>query len=114
MNTKMTLSGLALLAALGMGVQGTALAAETNATDKSATDTASDAVSDTWITTKVKAELAATDDLDSTDISVTTNEGVVTLTGVLPDDLQVKKARAATESVKGVQKVDDSGLKSKE
>ena len=69
-------------------------------------------VTDTWITTKVKAELATTDGVKSTEIDVKTVDGVVTLTGVLGTPLAVKKAVAAAESIKGVKKVDHSGLKS--
>jgi len=70
-------------------------------------------VNDTWITTKVKAELATTDGVKSTNVDVKTVNGVVTLTGVLPTELAVKKAVAAAESIQGVTKVDHSGLKSK-
>ena len=70
-------------------------------------------VNDTWITTKVKAELATTDGVKSNDVDVKTMNGVVTLTGVLPTELAVKKAVAAAESIQGVTKVDHSGLKSK-
>jgi hyperosmotically inducible protein len=69
-------------------------------------------VTDTWITTKVKTELATTDGVKSTNIDVKTIDGVVTLTGVLGTPLAVKKAVAAAESIKGVKKVDHSGLKS--
>ena len=69
-------------------------------------------MSDTWITTKVKAELATTDGVKSNDISVKTIDGVVTLTGVLGTPLAVKKAIAAAESIQGVKKVDHAGLKS--
>lgn len=68
---------------------------------------------DTWITTKVKTELATTKGVSSTEISVNTVDGVVTLTGVLPTKLAVKKAVAAAESIKGVKSVDASGLKVK-
>ena len=68
------------------------------------------AVDDTWITTKVKAELAVTDGVKSTDISVKTVDGVVTLEGALPSELAVKKAIAAARSVKGVRQVDASSL----
>ena len=71
-------------------------------------------VTDTWITTKVKSELATTDGMKSMDISVKTVDGVVTLTGVLANDMAVKKAVAAAQSVKGVKSVDSSGLKSKD
>ena len=71
-------------------------------------------VTDTWITTKVKSELATTDGVKSMDVSVKTVDGVVTLTGVLANDMAVKKAVAAAQSVKGVKSVDSSGLKSKD
>jgi len=70
-------------------------------------------VTDSWITTKVKAELLATDGVKSAEVSVDTKDGVVTLTGVLANDLAVKKAIAAAESVKGVKRVEASGLKVK-
>ena len=70
-------------------------------------------VSDTWITTKVKSELATTEGVSSTDISVKTVNGVVTLTGTQPNELAVKKAVAAAQSVKGVTNVDSAGLKVK-
>lgn len=82
------------------------------ATDDPPADS-SQPVTDGWITTKVKAELATTDGVKSMDISVDTNNGVVTLTGVLNDETAVKKAAAAAKSVKGVRKVDTSGLKAK-
>jgi len=70
-------------------------------------------VTDTWITTKVKGRLATVDGLKSVDISVTTVDGVVTLTGVLPTKIAVKKAIAVSRAVKGVKHVDASGLKAK-
>ncbi|CAB3753627.1 transporter [Burkholderia puraquae] len=70
-------------------------------------------VTDTWITTKVKGRLATIDGLKSVDISVKTVDGVVTLTGVLPTKIAVKKAIAVSRAVKGVKHVDASGLKAK-
>jgi hyperosmotically inducible protein len=70
-------------------------------------------VTDTWITTKVKTELATTDGVKSTKISVTTKDGIVALVGVLPTQAAVDKAIAATQGVKGVKSVDSSGLKVK-
>lgn len=70
-------------------------------------------VTDTWITTKVKAELATTAGVKSNDVSVKTVDGVVTLVGVLATPVDVKKAIAAAQSVKGVKKVDHDGLKSR-
>ena len=71
-------------------------------------------VNDTWITTKVKAELATTDGVKSTDIDVKTVDGVVMLTGTVGTKLAAEKAVAAAQSVKGVKKVDHSGLKSQQ
>ena len=45
-------------------------------------------VTDTWITTKVKTELATTEGVKSTDISVTTKDGIVALVGVLANSEQ--------------------------
>lgn len=73
-----------------------------------------EAVSDAWITAKVKSELATTKGVKSMDVSVKTVDGVVTLTGVLPTHIAVKKAVAAAKSVKGVKDVDASGLKAKD
>jgi hyperosmotically inducible protein len=71
-------------------------------------------VTDTWITTKVKSELATTDGVTSMDITVKTVDGVVTLTGTQATHAAVKKAVIAAETVKGVKNVDSSGLKSKQ
>lgn len=70
-------------------------------------------VSDTWITTKVKTELATTDNVSSMDISVTTVNGVVTLTGVLESQAEVDRAVAAVRGVEGVTRVDSSGLRTR-
>ncbi len=103
------LSNIALAAALGFGLHTGAVAAEAGVNvDHSAN--ASAAVSDAWITTKIKAELATTKNLKSSGISVETNNGVSTLTGTVPSEIEVKKAVAVAQSVKGVQKVDASGL----
>ena len=106
------LSSVLMATAFSFGLQSGAMANEPTVNqDHSATT--GEAVSDTWITTKIKADLASTKDLKSTDISVETNNGVATLTGTVPSEIEHKKAVAATESVKGVVKVDSSGLKVK-
>jgi hyperosmotically inducible periplasmic protein len=68
---------------------------------------------DTWITTKVKTELMATKGIPSTEISVTTTNGTVTLSGVVETKAQVQKATAVAQAVKGVNNVDTSALKSR-
>ena len=68
-------------------------------------------VTDTWITTKVKSELATTSDVKSMNVDVKTVNGVVTLTGTLANELAVEKAISAAKSVKGVKTVEADGLK---
>ncbi|WP_130620913.1 BON domain-containing protein [Dyella amyloliquefaciens] len=106
-----TLSSLALAGLLLLGStmdrQQVAYAQPQDASHSSS----SQPTTDTWITTKVKAELASTDGVKSGDISVTTLNGQVTLTGVVASDVVAKKAVAAARSVKGVTSVDSSGLK---
>jgi hyperosmotically inducible periplasmic protein len=67
-------------------------------------------VTDTWITTKVKSELATTSDVKSMNVDVKTVDGVVTLTGTLANELDVEKAISAAKSVKGVKSVEATGL----
>ena len=61
-------------------------------------------ISDTWITTKVKAKLLASDDVDASKVKVITENGTVYLMGIL----QNSEADAAVElasTTDGVQKV---------
>lgn len=116
MNTQtFRLSTLALATLLGFSGVGLAAAAEAATAPDNETAAKSDQpITDTWITTKVKSELATTDGVKSMDIDVKTVDGQVTLTGVLANDIAVRKAVAAAKSVKGVKNVDSSGLKSRE
>lgn len=68
---------------------------------------------DTGLTAAVIAELAATKGIESAVISVQTKNDVVFLSGVLPNATEVRKAVAAAKNVKGVKRVDHSGLKTK-
>lgn len=68
-------------------------------------------VGDTWITTKVKSELLADSDVKGTDINVSTKNGVVTLAGVLDNQLAIDKAITIAKNVKGVSDVDTRALK---
>ena len=99
-----------LTAALAVGFAGFAPMTTTTAFAKG--NGSDQPVTDTWITTKVKSELATTEGVKSTKVDVKTVDGVVTLTGTLATNVAVKKAVAAAESVKGVRKVDSSNLKS--
>ena len=64
-------------------------------------------VTDTWITTKVKTDLLATKDVSGTEIK----DGVVTLAGTVATQAEVDKAVASAKAIKGVTRVDATGLK---
>ena len=69
---------------------------------------ASDAVADSVITTKVKADLIKEPNLKSLDVHVETNNGVVNLSGFVPSQMEVDKAVDVARNVKGVNKVQSS------
>lgn len=110
MKTKMTLMTAATLAALA--------AAPAFAQDARHTAHAADALSakseqpatDTWITTKVKAELLTTEGVGSTNISVDTKNGTVWLSGDVKTSDERDFAIAKAEGIEGVKKVDASKL----
>jgi osmotically-inducible protein OsmY len=72
------------------------------------TETVSDEVTDAWITTKVKAQFVGVDALKGSDISVDTNQnGVVTLTGTVPNEKARAKALEIVRTTKGVKRIVD-------
>ncbi|MBD8636102.1 BON domain-containing protein [Stenotrophomonas sp. 169] len=68
-------------------------------------------VTDTWITTKVKGDLAVSSNVPATDISVTTVNGVVSLSGNVANKAEHDKAVATAKNIKGVTRVDAAQLK---
>lgn len=77
-------------------------------------DQAEEAVSDTWITSKVKSSFLADDSISGLDIKVETNKGVVSLSGVVPSDAERDLAVQKAKTIKGVHAVSADGLKSTE
>ena len=67
---------------------------------------ATGAVSETITTGKIKAAIAADAGLKDTDISVTTNNGVVTLSGTAKSQDQISAATALAQRQDGVTKVE--------
>lgn len=67
-------------------------------------------VADSWITTKVKADLLLDEQTKGFDINVGTTNGVVTLAGRLDTRAQVEKAVAIARAIKGVKSVDATTL----
>ncbi len=119
---KWTLAALTA-AVLGMPLSGVAFADEARAADQVQTlqvaanetvDEAQEAVSDTWITSKVKASFLADDSISGLDIKVETNQGVVALSGVVPSDAERDLAVEKAKAIKGVKAVSADGLKSTE
>jgi hyperosmotically inducible protein len=76
----------------------------------SSNETVPGKVDDSWITTKVKSKLAAAKGIKSSDISVNTTEGVVTLTGTVASSKQRTRVEHLAKQVKGVKSVDGTGL----
>lgn len=69
-----------------------------------------DTVSDSVITGKVKAGLVANKMTHATDISVATNNGVVSLSGTVGTDIEATTAVEVAQSTDGVKDVDTSNL----
>ncbi|WIE49685.1 BON domain-containing protein [Pseudomonas sp. GM17] len=73
---------------------------------------AKEATSDTWITTKVKADLVTEKGIPGTDIKVETNKGVVSLSSTTAlTAAQKETAVNITKNIKGVKAVSADGLK---
>lgn len=62
---------------------------------------------DSGVTAKVKAALVDDDAIKSTDISVKTHDGVVTLSGFVATQDQAEKAVAVSQKIEGVKSVSD-------
>jgi len=79
-----------------------------------AMDSAGQATSDTWITTKVRASFAAEGELSALAIGVETHEGVVTLSGDVDTEAQRDLAIKVAEEIDGVKHVAADGLESRQ
>jgi hyperosmotically inducible protein len=70
------------------------------------------AVSDGWITTKIKTQLKTSHSVErGSDISVSTSKGVVTLSGTAASRDAKDQAETIARNVKGVKSVDASNLR---
>ncbi len=88
-----------------LGAGGAVLAAAPASTDSSAS--VGVALGDTAITTKVKAKFATDDRLKNSDISVETNNGIVTLTGSASSSTAKEAAQTLAANVSGVKTVNN-------
>lgn len=64
-------------------------------------------VDDSWITTKVKSEMIANNDVKAHNINVDTSKGVVTLTGTAETWQESDKAAEIARGIKGVKSVEN-------
>lgn len=71
---------------------------------------ASQAVSDSWITTKVKSTYLSSRSLDGGGINVDTSKGNVTLTGTVASGEQRDLATELAQNIRGVKKVNATAL----
>ena len=100
--SRKTLIALAISASIGAGA--VAYSAP-DSTDSSASVGA--AMSDTAITGQVKTKFATDHRLKGSDVSVTTNNGVVTLTGSAPNSTAKDAAESLASNVSGVRSVNN-------
>jgi len=71
---------------------------------------AGEAVSDSWITMKVKSTLLYSSNVSGNDVSVSTSDGVVTLSGRMNSGAERALAISLAENVRGVKSVQSTSL----
>lgn len=81
------------------------------ATGKSTANAAGQGISDSWITTKVKSTLLYSRNVSSSDITVSTHNGIVTLSGGLGSRAERSLAIELASNVRGVREVQAKGLR---
>lgn len=105
---------LATAGLLGIGLNGCdrnpEMSDNSNMRMEESVNNAQEATSDAWITTKVKSELLADSLSKGFEINVNTVEGVVSLDGKVKDLASVNHVQQIAQGVKGVTKVDTTGL----
>ncbi len=109
-SSRMLVMGAALALSLAAPL---AIAADGAATQTKAHESSQQPVEDSWITTKVKADLLVDEQTKGLDINVSTTNGVVTLAGRLDNAAQVEKAVSIARAIKGVKSVDATTLTAK-
>ena len=93
--------------AAGLGLCLVAAAATSDTLPTAHSDSVGAAISDSAITTKVKASFLGDERLEGSHIKVTTTNGVVTLTGTAAGAGSKAAAEALAKNVNGVKSVDD-------
>lgn len=107
-----SVSAFVIASALTLPLAGAALADDTLEQNAEQTaEQAGEAISDTWITTKVKSALLAGDATPGMEIEVETKDGVVSLSGTVATEAQREAAIDKAKTIEGVRDVAADGLK---
>lgn len=102
-NIRKTLTAVAIAVSIGFTVS----ACNNSPTSPKGSDSMSVALNDTAVTAKVKSGFVGDPALKNSDISVTTTNGVVTLTGSASDSHAKSVAEGIAKHVEGVRSVND-------
>jgi len=94
---------------LALGFAGTAISVQAAGQTMQERESAQPGT-DTWITTKVKADLLTTKDVSGLEIKVETVNGVVALSGTVATQAEAERAIAAAKAIEGVKSVNSSAL----
>ncbi|MEX2488133.1 MAG: BON domain-containing protein [Pseudomonadales bacterium] len=78
--------------------------------DEDKPKTAQRAISDTWITTKVMSTLRYSSNVSGSDVAVTTDNGIVSLSGKVDSGAERALAIELAKNVRGVQSVNSNNL----
>uniref|UniRef100_E6XN70 Osmotically-inducible protein Y n=1 Tax=Shewanella putrefaciens (strain 200) TaxID=399804 RepID=E6XN70_SHEP2 len=73
-------------------------------------ETESHNISDSWITTKVKSSFMYSSNINGSDIDVSTNNGIVTLTGKVASGSEQSLAVETAQNIRGVKSVTSKAL----
>ena len=103
MNKRLSLTLSAVAACIGLAAAAAPFAQA--ADDRKPKQSVGEYTADAAVTTKVKAAIVAESSLSALDISVETNNGVVTLTGTVPTAAQSDQATRVARGVEGVKQV---------
>ncbi len=78
--------------------------------DEAAEQDTSEAIADTWITTKVKSTFMFSSNVENDDITVSTKDGNVTLSGTVSNGAEQALATELAQNVRGVKSVNSTAL----
>jgi hyperosmotically inducible protein len=102
----MNVKTIALTVAIALAMSaGTAFAQSEPEEETRTSNDATEVVTDAWITSKVKADLLAADEVSGTAINVDARNGMVTLNGTVKSQAEADKAVAHAKTIKGVKNV---------